>query len=180
MLKKTTFFIIILIFSLILTGCDFRKEEEATGDATLIDSTNQFKISVPEKFKFEEHVRAGTRSLSKYSKTEAIYIYGETVDKSKIGDYLEHTKIDRNSILDSNKGYDATEVVEQKIKNYTAYTYSYKYTYDKVEPAEEFYYKVMWIYTEKQAYILDIEVSMKNYEEHKEKIGEMFESFEEI
>lgn len=176
--KKIFIFIIVLllILGLIIAGVFIYNNTKST---TLSSADNSFKITIPGSVKFKQQIQDNTDySLDIYSVKDEMFFNSTVVTKQKeinLLDAINKEKADVPNIRSNVRN--ATNTTEVKIKDATAYQYSYVY-YDEVYK-KDLYVQIVWIETSSNIYVLDFEVITQNQEKYIPIFDKIISSFEE-
>lgn len=165
----------ILVLIAIILSIYFINKLNSTS-TVLTSNDNSFKVSIPGKIKFE---KKNSSTLDIFSKKDEMILSSTVIAKERdinLKDIVElemaglpSLKTNVDNLSDSNK---------IELKNYEAYKYSY--TYYDTDYQNDFYTEIVWIKTEKNIYVLDLEVITKNQEKYIPLFNEIISSFEEI
>lgn len=142
----------------------------------LTSNDNSFRITIPSKIKFE---RKSTDTLDIFSKKDEMILSSTVMKKDRDVNLSDVAALEMAGLSNNKSNLDnLSELNKIDLKNYEAYKYSY--TYFDQEYNNNFYVEIVWIKTDKNIYVLDLEVITKNQEKYKDLFNEIINSFEEI
>lgn len=166
--------IIVVIVAITIIVCFFIYQNQFT---TLYSKNNVFSIVVPNNLNFKTAFSEDTNfQLDIYSTKSETILYTSIIPKNSY-EFDEIVKNDKNDmILNTDSIKNVSDIIKVNIKNYEAYQYEYKYISDYGQQ----HCFVVWIKTDQNIYILNIEISENSMEQYKEVITNIISSFTEI
>lgn len=133
---------------------------------TINSRDNLFSLTLPTTLNYTVGNANDNLSLDLFDSTNSVYIYGNTIEKSREIDLYDVINVDKNSYFSSKENVnEITPIHEFKVDNYSGYEYSM--TYLDNEYGREFYCNVVWVQTQNHIFILNFEVPNENFEEFK-------------
>ena len=187
-MKKSVYFIIAITISalLIITLCIcnniFSKNIKKTKEiklSTINSNDNKFKISIPSDVKYSINKDKDNYNINIYCTDLQMFIYGSTLENSTAKPLIDIVDLDQADFIAKKENVQIIHnTSELKINNYNAYTYCFTYT--DPDYANDFFSQVVWIKNNNLFYILNIEIALENYENNKDLINSIINSFAEI
>lgn len=174
--KKTIVISVALVVLIAIILSIFFITNNNSTPVELTSNDSSFKISIPGKIKFE---RKNSNTLDIFSKKDEMILSTTVMEKQRDVNIEDIAKLEMAGLSSLKQNLDnLSDLNKIEVKNYEAYKYSYTY-YDK-DYQNDFYTEIVWIKTEKNIYVLDCEVIIKNQEKYKTLFNEIINSFEEI
>lgn len=137
---------------------------------------NLYTLSLPTTIDYTVGNDSDSLSLDLYDNKKEIYIYGNTIEKSREIDLYDVINDDKNSYFSSKQNVTEIKAIHEfKVNNYFGYEYSVSYLDN--ENGKEFYCNVVWIQTDNYIFILNFEVPTEKSEEFKSTFEEIKNSF---
>lgn len=142
----------------------------------LTSNDNSFKVSIPGKIKFE---KKNSATLDIFSKKDEMILSSTVITKERDINLKDIVELEMAGLPSLKTNVDNLSHANKiELKNHEAYKYSY--TYYDADYQNDFYAEIIWIKTEKNIYVLDLEVITKNQEKYVPLFNEIINSFEEI
>lgn len=165
---------IVLVIAVVLSLYFINKSN--TTPTLLTSNDNSFKISIPGKINFE---KKDSSTLDIFSKKDEMILSSTVIAKERDINIIDVAQLEMAGLSSLKTNLDnLSELTKIELKNYEAYKYSYTYYDDEYK--NDFYAEIVWIKTDKNIYVLDLEVIIKNQEKYIPLFNEIVNSFEEI
>lgn len=174
--KKIAIPLVVIILIIVLAVSLILILNHKSQPTQLTSNDNSFRITIPSKIKFE---RKSTDTLDIFSKKDEMILSSTVMKKDRDVNLSDVAALEMAGLSNNKSNLDnLSELNKIDLKNYEAYKYSY--TYFDQEYNNNFYVEIVWIKTDKNIYVLDLEVITKNQEKYKDLFNEIINSFEEI
>ena len=142
----------------------------------IVSNDGSFKLIIPGQIKYE---RKETDTLDIYSTKDEMVITSNIIAKEKEINLQEIVSSEMTNLPNTrNSAENISDLNKIDSNKYEAYKYTYSY-FDE-EYNDIFYTEVVWISTDKNIYVLDLEVITKNQDKYKPLFNNIINSFEEI
>lgn len=174
--KKTIIISVVLVVLIAIILSIFFITNNNSTPVELTSNDNSFRLSIPGKIKFE---RKNSNTLDIFSEKDEMILSTTVMEKQRDVNLEDIAKLEMAGLSSLKQNLDnLSDLNKIDLKGYEAYKYSYTY-YDQ-DYQNDFYTEIVWIKTEKNIYVLDCEVIIKNQEKYKTLFNEIINSFEEI
>jgi len=174
--KKTIIISVVLVVLIAIILSIFFITNNNSTPVELTSNDNSFRLSIPGKIKFE---RKNSNTLDIFSEKDEMILSTTVMEKQRDVNLEDIAKLEMAGLSSLKQNLDnLSDLSKIELKDYEAYRYSYTY-YDQ-DYQNDFYTEIVWIKTEKNIYVLDCEVIIKNQEKYKTLFNEIINSFEEI
>lgn len=174
--KKIIIPAVIVILLIILSLAIFFVYKNNSTPVELTSNDNSFKITIPGNIKFE---RKSTDTLDIFSKKDEMILSSTVIKKEREINLSDAAALEMAGLHNLKPNLDnLSELNKIDLDGYEAYKYSY--TYSDKDYENDFYTEIVWIKTDKNIYVLDLEVITKNQEKYKDLFNKIINSFEEI
>ena len=182
--NKKAFIILLCVIALIVFAiCIFiftnSTNQKKSGFITINSRDNKYSLDLPTKFNYTIGNSSDSLSLDLYDSKNELYVYCNTIEKSREIDLVEIINEDKTSYFASKQNSAEIDMVHEiKLDNYSGYEYSM--TYFDNEYGKDFYCNVVWIQTEKYIFTLNFEIPKEKLEHFKPVFDEIKNSFKLI
>ena len=153
-----------------------RQNEKTVEFLTINSRDNLYSLTVPTTIDCTVGNSSEDLSLDIYDAAKSVYIYGNTIEKSREIDLFDVVNDDKSSYFPSKENVvEIANTHEVTINNCSGYEYTMSYL-DK-EYGKEFYCNVLWLQTENHIFTLNFEVLNENAEQFKPIFEQIKNSF---
>lgn len=167
---------ILLLVAIIISCNVISKNNNKTKLATINSNDKKVKISLPSNIKFVVNKDDKNYNLNIVSSDLQMLIYCNEQKSSSEKPLIDIVNLDQTDFTAKKENVKIiTSPSKIELNNYEAFTYSFSYT----DPtyAEDFFSEVIWIKNNDTFYILNIEIVLSNYENNKDLINSIINSF---
>lgn len=169
---------ILLLLTVIISYNVFSKNKNNNKSklTTISSNDKKIKITLPSNIKFSNNKTDENYKLNIVSSDLQMLIYCTEIQNSSAKPLIDIVNLDQTDFTNKKENIkiiDAPSKIE--LNNYEAFAYSFSYT----DPtyAEDFFSEVIWIKNNDTFYILNIEMVLSNYENNKDLINSIINSF---
>lgn len=174
--KKTIIILVVVLILIILAICGYFAYKKSKTPVTLTSNDNSFKLTVPGNIKFS---KKDSDTLDIFSKKDEMILSSTVIKKEREIELSDAAALEMAGLPNIKTNLDnLSSLTKFELNGHEACKYSYTY-FDK-DYNNNFYVEIIWIKTDKNLYVLDLEVITKNQEKYKTYFDSIVNSFEEI
>lgn len=167
---------ILLLFTFIISYNVLSKNNNKSKLTTISSNDKKIKITLPSDIKFSNNKTDENYKLNIVSSDLQMLIYCSEVQNSSSKPLIDIVNLDQTDFTNKKENVKIINAPSKiELNNYEAFAYSFSYTDSKY--AEDFFSEVIWIKNNDTFYILNIEIVLSNYENNKDLINSIINSF---
>lgn len=143
---------------------------------TVNSRDNLFSLTLSTKLNYTVNNSNDNFSLDLCDSLNEVYIYGNTIEKSREIDLYDVINEDKNSYFASKENaFEVMGIKEINLDNCSGYEYSM--TYKDSEYGKDFYCNIVWLQTDNHIFIINFEVPNNKVDNFKQIFEDMKTSF---
>lgn len=154
---------ILAILSILMLSFKIINSDDKVEFITINSRDNLYSLTLSTKLDYVVNNSSDTLSLDISDNSKAVYIYGNTLEKSRNIALYDVISEDKNSYFSSKANVsELSNIQEIALDNCSGYEYSVSYLDNSY--GKEFYCNVVWLQTDSHIFILNFEVAKDNLE----------------
>ena len=167
---------VLAIIGICVLSFNIKNSKDKVEFFTINSRDNLYSLTLSTKLDYTVDNSSDTLSLDISDNSKEVYIYGNTIEKSRDIALYDVINADKNSYFSSKANVsEITNIQEITIDNCSGYEYSVAYLDDSY--GKEFYCNVVWLQTDSHIFILNFEVAKENLENTKPILDDIKASF---
>lgn len=179
--KKICIIAIVVLVAIVICVLSFNiiNSDDKVEFFTINSRDNLYNLTLSTKLDYTVNNSSDTLSLDISDNSKEIYIYGNTIEKSRDIALYDVINEDKNSYFSSKTNVSEIATIQElSIDSCSGYEYSVSYLDDSY--GKEFYCNVVWLQTDSHIFILNFEVPKENLENIKPILDDIKASFKLI